>query len=188
EHGLKVGTIADLIRYRIENEQTVEREAECPLTTEFGDFRLLTYQDTVERRLHFALVKGKIIAQQPTLVRVHVQNILCDLLGARLSGCGWPLRDALARVAGEGGVVVVLGREPEPAALVRRLRLYQFQEQGGELAPTPGAADSATELRTYGIGAQILLDVGVRRMRVLSAPKRMSGLAGFNLEVVEYVS
>lgn len=186
QHGLKIGTIADLIRYRMHNEQTVERVAECNLATEFGPFRMLTYQDIADKQLHFALIKGTLDAEQPVLVRVHVQNLLCDLLGAQLAECGWPLRQALQRIAREGsGVVVLLGRAEEPKELIRRLRLYQLQKD--REMPRP-QMENAVELRTYGIGAQILLDIGVRRMRVLSAPKRLSGLSGFNLEVVEYVS
>lgn len=184
--GLKIGTIAELIRYRMENEQTVERVADCELPTEFGRFRVVAYQDLINNHIHFALVKGTIDPEQPILVRVHVQNVLCDLLALQLPECGWPLHDALSRVAQEGtGVVVVLARTEDPNELVRRLRLYQRRQEETQVRSTP---DSTTELRTYGIGAQILLNLGVRRMRVLSAPKRMSALSGFNLEVVEYLS
>jgi 3,4-dihydroxy 2-butanone 4-phosphate synthase / GTP cyclohydrolase II len=183
-HEVKIGTIADLIRYRMQNEKTVERVADAVMTTEFGPFRVLSYQDVVSRQVHFALVKGDIHPDQPVLVRVHVQHLLSDLLTLQLPDSGWPLRDALQRVAREpGGVLVLLSRPEDPATLIRRMRGYQFGH--GE---TPRAIDPSTELRTYGIGAQILLDIGVRRMRVLSAPKRITGLSGFNLEVVEYVS
>ncbi len=185
EHGLKIGTIADLIRYRIRNEKTVERVAECPLPTELGTFRLVTYQDSIDRQLHFALVKGAISGEQPALVRVHVRNLLSDMLGAQWPDLGWPLRDALGRVAREpgAGVVVILGHREEPKDIIRRLRMQSLP--GGN---EPVRGEDVTELRTYGIGAQILLDIGVRRMRVLSAPKRLTGLSGFDLEVVEYVS
>jgi 3,4-dihydroxy 2-butanone 4-phosphate synthase/GTP cyclohydrolase II len=183
-HEVKIGTIADLIRYRMQNEKTVERVADAVMTTEFGPFRVLSYQDVVGRQVHFALVKGDIHPDQPVLVRVHVEHLLSDLLTLQLSDSGWPLRDALQRVAREpAGVLVFLSRPEDPAALIRRMRGYQF----GSSEP-PRTADPSTELRTYGIGAQILLDIGVRRMRVLSAPKRITGLSGFNLEVVEYVS
>jgi 3,4-dihydroxy 2-butanone 4-phosphate synthase/GTP cyclohydrolase II len=183
-HGVKIGTIADLIRYRMQNEKTVERVADAVMTTEFGPFRVLTYQDVVGRQVHFALVKGDIHANEPVLVRVHVQNLLSDLLALRPPDSGWPLRDALQRVVREpAGVLVFLSHPEEPAALIRRMRGYQFGS-----TEVPRATDQSVELRTYGIGAQILLDIGVRRMRVLSAPKRITGLSGFNLEVVEYVS
>jgi len=183
-HGMKIGTIAALIRYRMQNEKTVERVADTMLHTEFGPFRVLTYQDAISRQVHFALVKGDIHPDEPALVRVHVQHLLSDLLALRLPDSGWPLRDTLRRVASEpAGVLVFLSHPEDPAALIRRMRGYQFGS-----AEAPRAADQSTELRTYGIGAQILLDIGVRRMRVLSAPKRITGLSGFNLEVVEYVS
>ncbi len=183
-YGLKIGTIADLIHYRMQNEQTIERVAECELPTEFGAFRVIAYQDIIAKQLHFALVKGVINAETPTLVRVHVQNTLSDLFTARLPESGWPLRNALQRVAKEGaGVVIVLAKNEMPKDVVRRLRLYGLQ---GENAPQT-VVDSASELRTYGTGAQILLDLSVRRMRVLSAPKRMFGISGFELEVVEYL-
>lgn len=183
-HGVKIGTIADLIRYRMQNEKTVERVADAPMATEFGPFRVLTYQDAISKQVHFALVKGDIHASEPVLVRVHVQHLLSDLLALRLPDSGWPLRQALQRVACEPvGVLVFLSRLEDPTALIRRMRGYQF---GSTEVPRP--AEQSVELRTYGIGAQILLDIGVRRMRVLGAPKRLTGLSGFNLEVVEYVS
>jgi 3,4-dihydroxy 2-butanone 4-phosphate synthase/GTP cyclohydrolase II len=185
-HGLKIGPIADLIRYRMAKEKTVMRVAECELPTTFGRFRVLTYQDIITRQVHFALVKGVVNPEQPILVRVHVQHTLCDLLSLQVPECGWPLRDALQRVSREPtGVVVILTSDEAPKELVRRMQQYQLQ---GVDSHAPRPADSATELRTYGLGAQILLDLGVRRMRVLSAPKKLSGLSGFNLEVVEYVS
>ncbi|MFO1428631.1 MAG: bifunctional 3,4-dihydroxy-2-butanone-4-phosphate synthase/GTP cyclohydrolase II [Candidatus Competibacteraceae bacterium] len=184
-HGLKIGTIADLIRYRMANEKTIQRVAEFELPTEFGRLRLLTYQDALTKQVHFALVKGVVNPEQPVLVRVHVQHSLCDLLPVQLPESGWPLTDAFRRIAAEpSGVLVLLTRQEDPKELVRRMQHYQLE---GVESHTARPADSATELRTYGLGAQILLDLGVRRMRVLSAPKRLSGLSGFDLEVVEYV-
>jgi 3,4-dihydroxy 2-butanone 4-phosphate synthase/GTP cyclohydrolase II len=183
-HGVKIGTIADLIRYRMQNEKSIERVADARMITEFGPFRVLTYQDVVSRQVHFALVKGEIQTNEPMLVRVHVHHLLSDVLTLQLPDSGWPLRDTLRRVSREpAGVLVFLSRPEEPATLIRRMRGYQLGS-----SEAPRAADPNTELRTYGIGAQILLDIGVRRMRVLGAPKRLTGLSGFNLEVVEYVS
>jgi 3,4-dihydroxy 2-butanone 4-phosphate synthase/GTP cyclohydrolase II len=184
EHGLKMGTIADLIHYRLANEKTIERVAECPLSTALGDFRLVAYQDAIDKGLHLALVRGEVRGQEPVLVRVHVQDTLADLFGARLEHTGWPLRDAMARVAKEGrGVVVVLGRPEEPQNLLRRIRSHALQS-GRD--PADRRSDDQ-QLRTYGIGAQILADLGVHRMRVLSAPKNLHGIGGFGLEVAEYV-
>lgn len=181
EHGLKIGTIADLIRYRLHNEHSIERVAETTAQTDYGEFRLVTYQDTLDSTLHFALVRGDIQATQPTLVRVHIRNMLSDVLTISHENFGWPLRSALKRVAEEGAGVVVLLRKPESA----RELVQQVVALG---KPTPEEpADENKVLRTYGIGAQILSDLGVRRMRVLSAPRKMQGISGFGLEVVEYV-
>jgi len=184
EHGLKVGTIADLIHYRIANEKSVERVAECDLPTEYGEFRLYAYQDIVNKGLHLALVMGEVTEETPTLVRVHVQNSLSDLFGAQMDDIGWPLRDAMKRIADNGeGIAVVLGQQESPKDLVQRIQYYSEHDKSGE----PVTREERHELRTYGIGAQILTDLGVKRMRVLSAPMVVHGLAGFGLEVVEYV-
>ncbi|HET7922300.1 MAG TPA: 3,4-dihydroxy-2-butanone-4-phosphate synthase [Gammaproteobacteria bacterium] len=181
EHQLRIGTIADLISYRLAREKTVTRITEREVPTEFGNFRLCVYQDRVNNTQHFALVAGEVDAAHPTLVRVHLQNTLGDLVGVAWDDLGWPLRHAMRRVAADGGVVVILRQPEDTEALVARLR--------GQ--PVAGAAEdtvpAAAALRTYGIGAQILLDLGVRRMRVLSQPRKMHGLSGFGLEVVEYV-
>lgn len=181
QHGLKIGTIADLIRYRIAHEKTVQRVAECDLPTEFGAFRLVSYQDPVDGQLHFALVLGEVDPQQAVLTRVQVFDTLADVLGA-LHGSGWTLRSALARVAREGsGVVLLLRQGEDPRELIRRVRDCQLEKNGDP------PASAGAELRTLGLGARILSDLGVRRMRVLSKPKKVHGLSGFGLEVVEYV-
>ncbi|HUS24407.1 MAG TPA: bifunctional 3,4-dihydroxy-2-butanone-4-phosphate synthase/GTP cyclohydrolase II [Candidatus Binatia bacterium] len=183
EHGLRIGTIAELIRYRLQNEHTIERVAEAPLQTEFGEFRLVTYQDAVDNTVHLAMVRGAMDPARPTLVRVHIRNTLSDVLGGEHPNFGWPLRRALHRVAEEGTGVVVLLRKPEtPRELVQQI--VQLEQPP---RPDDHAHDDRQVLRTYGIGAQILSDLGVRRMRVLSAPKRMHAISGFGLEVVEYV-
>ncbi|ROO28412.1 bifunctional 3,4-dihydroxy-2-butanone-4-phosphate synthase/GTP cyclohydrolase II [Salinisphaera orenii] len=188
EHDIRLGTIADLIRYRIENERTVVRVTESEVETEFGPFTLVSYEDEVDKVVHFAMVRGAIDPETPTLVRVHVRNTLSDVLGVRHGDFGWPLRDTLARVAAEGCGVVVVLRKPESAReLIERIRLVE----GAEAAAAPDSGDPGGDesriLRTYGVGAQILTDLGVRRMRVLSAPMRLQAISGFGLEVVEYV-
>lgn len=185
EHDIKLGTIADLIRYRIENERTVVRVTESQVDTEFGPFTLYSFEDEVDKVLHFAMVRGEIDSDKPTLVRVHVRNTLADMLGIRHGDFGWPLRDTLARVAAEGCGVVVVLRKPETAReLIERIRI--LEGDATETMPEAGG-DESRILRTYGVGAQILTDLGVRRMRVLSAPMRLQGISGFGLEVVEYV-
>jgi 3,4-dihydroxy 2-butanone 4-phosphate synthase/GTP cyclohydrolase II len=184
-HQLKIGTIADLIRHRTLYEKTVERVGECNVTTEFGAFRLVAYRDTIDCELHLALVHGELRGAEAVLVRVHLQNTLCDVLGIERADSGMPLRRALQRLAREPAGVLVLLRKPEEAReLVRRINDYALQDKGVHLPRQEAVAD----LRTYGIGAQILTDLGVCKMRVLSAPKRLHALSGFGLEVIEYVT
>jgi 3,4-dihydroxy 2-butanone 4-phosphate synthase/GTP cyclohydrolase II len=186
EHGLKIGTIADLIHYRLRNEKTIERVTECDLPTEFGDFRLVAYQDMIANELHLALVRGEVSPEQPILVRVHMQSSICDLFGTTHPGCAWPLRNAMRQVAQEGrGVIVILRNHDTPREIAQRVRDLQLHD-AEDVVPRRQQEGSAV-LRTYGVGAQILTDLGVRRMRVMSAPKSLHGLSGFDLEVVEYV-
>ena len=182
EHGLKIGTIADLIHYRVQNEKTVERVNECQLATAYGDFRLIAFQDVVDREVHLALVKGEPSPGRPVLVRVHVQNSICDLFDTVGSGCGWPLRHAMQQIneAGEG-VVVVLRNHDSAREVARRIQAKADRQA------EQAARDQRKELRTLGVGAQILADLGIRKMRVMSAPISLHGLNGFDLEVVEFV-
>jgi len=184
EHDLKIGTIADLIHYRVNNEKTIERVRECPLSTEYGDFRLVAYQDVIDNEVHLALVMGEVQPESPALVRVHMQNILCDIFSTNYRGSSWPLRNAMRQVAKEGsGVIVVLRNHDTAREIIQRMGELQIKEKREQ-------ADQQSEtghLRTFGVGAQILSDLGVRKMRVLSTPKAIHGLSGFDLEVVEYV-
>ncbi|HEX9878180.1 MAG TPA: bifunctional 3,4-dihydroxy-2-butanone-4-phosphate synthase/GTP cyclohydrolase II [Gammaproteobacteria bacterium] len=183
-HKLKIGSIADLIRYRLAHEEAVEAIAELEVDTEHGPFRLTCFEDHVNRSVHLALVRGELDDTAPVLVRVHVQATLGDVVGVQSSKLGWPLRSAMRRIAREGrGVVVILRQEETPRELMQEIRSLQQPED--ELF---ARRDAVTELRTFGTGAQILRALGVRRMRVLSAPKQMHALSGFGLEVVEYVS
>ncbi len=187
EHGLKMGTIADLIQYRIKNEKTVEQVSDCLLPTEHGDFHLYAYQDIVGNDIHLVLVHGEIDPERPTLVRVHVQNTLCDLFESTRE-CGWPLRSAMDFVAREGGGVIVVLRNYDGARdIVNRIEEFKH---GHKPEPRPDGKSSKNdeELRTIGVGAQILVDLGVRKMRVMSAPKHLHALAGFDLEVTEFVN
>jgi len=185
EHDLKIGTIADLIQYRIEHERTAERVAECSLPTRYGTFRLLAYQDLVDEQLHLALVYGEINADKPVLVRVHTEDTMLDVLGAEFDGGSLSLRNAMARIAKEGsGVIVMIRKKDDAQALVRRITDYHLREKGIKL-PRPG---TGLEMRGYGLGAQILLDLGVKRMTVMGVPKKLHGLSGFGLEIVEYLA
>jgi len=187
EHSLKMGTIADLIQYRIKNEKTVEQVSDCLLPSKHGDFHLYAYQDIVGNDIHLALVHGNIDPERPTLVRVHVQNTLCDLFEGT-HDCGWPLRSAMDYVARQGGGVIVVLRNYDTARdIVNRI---EELKHGKKPEPRPDGKSSKNDedLRTIGVGAQILVDLGIRRMRVMSAPKHLHALAGFDLEVTEFVS
>jgi 3,4-dihydroxy 2-butanone 4-phosphate synthase/GTP cyclohydrolase II len=181
-HQLKIGTIADLIRYRLQTERSVERIAEQTVATDFGEFRLFCYEDHVNRDVHLALVHGDLRTGTP-IVRVHLTDTLRDLIGVHGGSRAWTLRAALERVSRSPCGVVVLLRQQEPprelADAVRTLADRAAAEAGQPL--------SGPVLRTFGIGAQILQDLGVRRMRVLSAPKHMYGISAFGLEIVDYV-
>jgi 3,4-dihydroxy 2-butanone 4-phosphate synthase / GTP cyclohydrolase II len=180
-HHLKIGTIADLIRYRLKNERSVERIYDQPVDTEYGKLRLCCYEDHVNKNVHIALVKGDLNSSLPPLVRVHIKDTLRDVVGVRNDNLGWPLRAALQRVASEpSGVVVILRTEESPRNFMESVRQLDAKP-----ASVPGGG--ATVVRTYGIGAQILKDLGLKRMRVLSAPKQLQGLAAFDLEVTSYV-
>ena len=183
EHSLKLGTIADLIRYRLENEHQVECISTTEVETEWGVFTLHTYRDHIDHRLHLALVRGQVDGAQPSLVRVHVPNRLNDVVGIRREDFGLPLRIAMEEVGQAGhGLVLVLADAEDDDAMLRRI----------QSVPEPAVFSNgddrrSQELRTYGIGAQIIHDLGIRKMRVLSAPLKLTGLSGFGLEVVEYV-
>jgi len=180
-HDLKIGTIADLIRYRLKNERSVERVYDEPVDTEYGSFRLCCYEDHVNKTVHIALVKGDLNSSLPPLVRVHIKDTLRDVVGVSSERLGWPLRAAMRRVAKEdSGVVVILRPEESAREFMDSLRQL-------EAKPIARRRVGATVVRTYGIGAQILKDLGLKRMRVLSAPKQLQGLAAFDLEITSYV-
>lgn len=184
EHDIKVGTIANLIEYRSVREKTVKRVSECFLPTSYGDFQCITYQDTVDGMVHFALVSGDIQTEDPTLVRVHLQDTFNDLLATdRATRRSWPLYRAMRKVAQEGGVLVLLGREQTPEDLINQVRHFEAEDRG---KPQMSATQS-NQSRNVGIGSQILADVGVGKMRVLSSPRKYSSLSGFGLEIVEFI-
>jgi 3,4-dihydroxy 2-butanone 4-phosphate synthase/GTP cyclohydrolase II len=180
-HGLKVGTIADLIRHRLRNERSVERVSDQQVATDYGEFRMYCYEDYVHRDVHIALVRGSLDGPRPPLVRVHVADTVRDLIGIH-GDRGRPLRDAMRRVAEEEHGVIVILRQPEsPRELIEAVQALRTPQ-------TPAARSEGNRvLRTYGIGAQILQDLGIRRMRVLSAPWQLRGLSAFDLEITEYV-
>lgn len=177
-HGLKIGSIADLIQYRLQTEATIQRVDERDVVTDRGPFRLVTWRDRLAHDLHFAFVKGDPATADETLVRVHVKNQLTDVLHVERTDLGISLAQALdAAAKAPCGIVVVLAAQIEADDVLARLR----GEADG------GANNGPAQWRRNGVGAQILADLGARRLRVLGTPRRQVALAGFGLEVVGYV-
>ena len=193
QHGLKIGTIADLIRYRLRNERSVERVRMQPVQTELGEFNLYAYEDRISQDVHLALTRGQLQGGEAPLVRVHVVDPLRDLLGIRADPLAWTLRAAMERIAHAGnGVIVILRDRESPDDLLDSVRSLVAPGAAADAAPQTGSRAAAMRadggvLRTFGVGAQILKDLGVRRMRVLSAPKQIHGIAAFGLEIEGYV-
>ena len=180
KHNIKIGTIADLIEYRNLNETTIEKVAQCNLPTEYGNFELHTYKDTIDNQVHYALKHGE-ITDSPTLVRVHLHNTLGDLLGSTRSiSRSMTLPQAMQRIASEDGVLVVLGNQENIPELVRQ---FSAEDQGQK----PQSATWKGSSRTIGVGSQILASLGVTKMRLLSKPVKYHSLSGYGLEVVETV-
>ncbi|MDQ2971494.1 MAG: 3,4-dihydroxy-2-butanone-4-phosphate synthase [Rhodanobacteraceae bacterium] len=185
KHGLKIGSIAELIRHRLQTEKTIERVHEAQVKTEFGAFRLIAWRDKLRHELHFALVRGRVDDGAPVLTRVHVRNTLSDVLHLQRDDLGQTMTAALRRIAAEDrGVVVVLAADEDAGALLGRLT--QTPASVNVVAPSKSDAVQR-EWRQLGLGAQILADLGARRLRVLGTPRKLVGLSGFGLEVVEYV-
>ncbi|EFP96068.1 bifunctional 3,4-dihydroxy-2-butanone-4-phosphate synthase/GTP cyclohydrolase II [Vibrio caribbeanicus] len=184
KHGVKLGTIADLIEYRNNTETTIERVAQCMLPTEFGEFELVTFRDTIDNQIHYALCKGDIKEQAP-LVRVHLQDTFTDLLYSdRNAERSWTLSAAMKRIGEDGGVLVILGNEESTELLIHRVKMFEAQDKGN--APTLAKKQGTS--RRVGVGSQILADLGVSDMRLLSSTnKKYHALGGFGLNVVEYV-
>jgi 3,4-dihydroxy 2-butanone 4-phosphate synthase/GTP cyclohydrolase II len=177
QHGLKIGTIADLIHHRSRTESLIERTGERDISTVFGRFRLVAYRDVISQDAHLALVHGRIDPRQETLVRVHEPLSVADLLDAASTAHSWNLNDALRTVAAAAGVIVLLHRTETGAQLLERVASTRAEtEQAAKM-----------DLRTYGIGAQILRDLGVKRMKLLATPRRMPSMVGFDLEVTGYL-
>jgi 3,4-dihydroxy 2-butanone 4-phosphate synthase/GTP cyclohydrolase II len=182
-HNLKIGTIADLIRYRVEQEGSVEWVAESSFESEFGTFRLGAFYENDHGEVHLALVMGDIRRDEPTLARVQQASVLRDILGAQ-SPNRWTVRRTLATIADAGrGVLVLLSPTDLPQTLLGEVQAYKMRHLG---VPLPGL-DPNPELRMYGVGAQILAQLGVGRMRIMGKPRKLHGLAGFGLELVDFV-
>ncbi|MEY4768859.1 MAG: hypothetical protein RL637_1498 [Pseudomonadota bacterium] len=184
KHGLKIGTIADLIHYRIQHENTLERISECRLPTEFGEFQLYAYQDHNDQNLHLALVMGDISTDEPVLARVHAKNLLEDVCASKRNSNRISIRDAMKTIAELGrGVLVIIRQHENNKSLIELIHHYQMQDYGIHFQPLP---EKNTDWRMIGTGSRILADLGVHKLKLLGSQKNYIGLAGFDLELVEY--
>jgi 3,4-dihydroxy 2-butanone 4-phosphate synthase/GTP cyclohydrolase II len=191
EHDLKIITIADLIAHRRKNENLIERKAgPVDFPTKFGHFQLYVYESEVEADPYLAIVKGDVCTDEPVLVRTHSSCLTGDLLGSLRCDCGDQLEMALARIEEEGrGVVLYIAQEGRGIGLVNKLRAYELQDQGMDTVEANLALGFKADLRDYGLGAQVLADLGLRRLRLMTNnPKKVSALTGYGLEIVEHVS
>ena len=183
EHDIRVGTIADGIRDGLEKERKIERSSEVAIQTEYGEFTMVCYDDLVNRAVHVALIRGDLSSTDNPLVRVHLQDTLGDVIGVQSPSLGWRLGSAIKRIAEEEVGVIVLLRERESS----REFIDAIEGLGKSRDEVQERRTGDSVLRTYGIGAQILRDLGLSKIRVLSAPKQMHAISGFDLEITEYV-
>jgi 3,4-dihydroxy 2-butanone 4-phosphate synthase / GTP cyclohydrolase II len=189
-HGLKICTIKDLIKYRMHNERLVRRGAETTLPTDFGgDFRLIVYENDVDNHNHVALVKGEINPDEAILVRVHSECLTGDVFGSKRCDCGSQLEKAMHMVEEAGkGVILYMQQEGRGIGLLNKIKAYALQDQGCDTVEANLRLGFKPDLRDYGIGAQMLADLGVRKMRLMTNnPTKIVGLEGYGLEVVEQV-
>ena len=184
-HGLKMITVADLVRYRISKETLVKRVAETDLPTVYGSFRAIAYENIINGDVHLAMVMGDVRSSEPVLVRVHTENVTCDMFGSLIDDTGFQLHTALEKISAAGqGVVLYLRQREHSLDLVKQLRTYAVMQQRGVSKQEASLETSYGVDRDYGVGAQILHDLGLRRILLLTNhPPKVAALEGFELEV-----
>jgi 3,4-dihydroxy 2-butanone 4-phosphate synthase/GTP cyclohydrolase II len=189
KHGLKLCSILSLIEYRRQREKLIELEQRVKMPTDFGTFDLLLYRATMNQEHHLALVKGDVTDGKPVLVRVHSECLTGDVFGSRRCDCGSQLHSALRQIEQEGrGIVLYMRQEGRGIGLAAKIHAYKLQEDGFDTVQANIKLGYPSDLREYGLGAQILFDLGVRKIRLLTNnPKKVVGLAGYGLEITETV-